>query len=376
MTSWTKSTLLPFSMTPQAFYSSSRKGTAKLTYATQYHYSAYYICIQALQQKPAPARHQTNCLRSAFKEAGEHFSGISSVPPLGQTLCMMLHKRFIFCREVETHLSKCFLSLVKWFGEWVTGDEKLFEFTGDSGWARIKYDKFGLWNYELCGRLSNNSTILLSVHSHSVSAGLGESVPSSDVLAEWGAAIKKPGVRTTTILVADSYYLDQMGRHLLLELDIPYLCAIQACCFPSLVAEAKKKVSRPGKTAILYNEWTNEYFCHHYYAETRIGRKYVLTNMFELGVGNTSSNFVPGCDHFSKTFNLCDHFNFELFGKTFPHRPSSDGLSLHDFLFSSTLLNIYHIWCYVWKHPLQSKSYSDTLLVLADVVHMHGVALM
>jgi hypothetical protein len=70
-----------------------------------------------------------------------------------------------------------------------------------------------------------------------------------------------------TILVADSYYLDQTGHYFLDELEVYYLCAVQACHFSRLVEIAKEHCKKPGKTTILHNEDSNETFIQFWYPD-------------------------------------------------------------------------------------------------------------
>jgi len=57
---------------------------------------------------------------------------------MGQTLFMLLHKKFLFYPDIKAELSENYQSIVKFLGYWVTGDEKLFKFQGVSGMAEDK----------------------------------------------------------------------------------------------------------------------------------------------------------------------------------------------------------------------------------------------
>jgi hypothetical protein len=57
----------------------------------------------------------------------------------------------------------------------VSGDEKLFHFTGLSGNVRLvisKPDRIGFWIYELCGRFANGWPFLLDVFMHNSLEGI------------------------------------------------------------------------------------------------------------------------------------------------------------------------------------------------------------
>jgi hypothetical protein len=360
---------------PNAFYSSSRKGTVHPSYGNTYRYFAHYIRVQALQRKPTETQRENNALRHRFAEDQKHFTEIAPEhKPLGQTLLLLFHHQLLLNSDHKTYLSNRYNSMVKWYGHWVAGDEKLFEYSGASGFLRMKKDKIGLWNYELCGRLSNNLPVLLYVQSHRACKSLNESVPTVGIVSDWIGVLQDAEEPQETILVMDCYYLDQSGRHFVLNAGIPYLAGLQACRFKSLADKAGMAVSKPGKTAILCNDDTGETFCHHWYADGALGKKYVFSNCLERKVGFTPKAWVPGCDDFSVMFNTCDHFNRALHDKSFPHCPASDSAAQHDFLFSTLLLNIYHIYIYLHDLDPATASYRDLMSTLADTLYIYGVA--
>jgi hypothetical protein len=132
------------------------------------------------------------------------------------------------------------------------------------------------------------------------------------------------------MLVADSYYLDETSCYHLLELDIGFICAVQACYFEELVKLVAPIVKKLDKSTILMNEESGETFVHHWYKESKLGKKYVLTNILQRTAGNTPKAIVPGCDDYSLAFPTCDHYNRMLCDRTFSHCPSSDSLTLYD----------------------------------------------
>jgi hypothetical protein len=254
---------------------------------------------------------------------------------------MLLHKKFLFYPDIKAELSENYQSIIKFLGYWVAGDEKLFKFQGVSGWQRMKHDSIGLWTYELCGRLPGGLGFLIHTYSHSVSAAMGDSIPTAEVMKKWGSIISDlKAIAHNTLLVSDSYYLDQTGQYWLEELEIFYLCAVQDCRFPGLAEMAKQHCKQPGKTAIFHNEPSNESFILHWYPDGHLRKKYIFTNCLTRENRNTQKAWVPGCDDYSLMFNVCDHFNHTLHEKTFPHHPSSDLTALHDFHFSCLLLNV------------------------------------
>jgi hypothetical protein len=169
--------------------------------------------------------------------------------------------------------------------------------------------------------------------------------------------------------VADSYYLDQVSFMLLQNLKVDYICAVQACRFENLAKKAREHAKKPGKTALLYNADEHETFCHHWYADSRIGKKYVMSNCLIPQIGSTPKKWIPGCDDFTTFFNYCDHFNNGLVDKLFPHRSSSDAHALHDFHFSSLLLQVYYVHLTLNHLEKETVSYYDTMVSLADQLY-------
>ena len=49
-------------------------------------------------------------------------------------------------------------------------------------------------------------------------------------------------------------------------------------------------------------------------------------------------------DEYAVGFSGCDKFNRSLHGKTWPYRISTDIGAAFDYLFTSTLINTYHLW--------------------------------
>jgi hypothetical protein len=364
------------SFNPHAFYSSSRRVTLEKNYSIIYKYLAHYIRIQGLQRTPTRSQPERNALRHRFAEDQAHFQALhpNSIP-LGLSLLTLLHANLLLSKETESYLSSRYQSIVARTGQALAGDEKLFEFRGKSGWQRMKHDKLGLWSYQCCGMLSTGLPYLVHVRSHSVDSGLGETVPTVEVMQAWGEVIKQLQGRCNTLLVADSYYLDQTSFMLLRNLEVPYICAVQACRFQYLADEVRKHAKKPGKTALLYNADEHETFCHHWYADSRIGKKYVMANCLVPQMGVTPKKWVPGCDDFTEFFNYCDHFNNGLVDKLFPHRSSSDSLALHDFHFSSLLLQTYYTYLTLNHLSQETVSYQNAMVNLADQLYEYGLVM-
>lgn len=270
-------------------------------------------------------------------------------------------------------------------GQFVSGDEKLFRWTGESEWVRYcpgKDDETGIWNYELCGRLPNKKSYLLYVRSHSAETSTGGGVQCASVMRDWTEIVREKSSQESTILTADSYYLDATSRNYMLDLaeehggSIPYLCAVQPCRFPIPATRANNMAHHAGSTAILYCEGLHEMFVTHWYPPP-LSRKYVLTNAFtaEDSYPRTPTIFIPGTDHFSLMFNLCDKFNRSIHGKTWPYRCLTAAQQQYNFLLSCVLLNCYHVYLYQHNLTYATLSYKDFAISLADELFFYACGL-
>lgn len=368
---------------PGAFATKQRKGTLKLSLGLIYKALASFIRIQGLQHKPKESEKKRDKLRGEYKLVGEYFKEVfPEEAVLGVHTLELLYKRLALSKEDEKYLSKQYLLIVSKLGQWVAGDEKLFRWSGESGYVRFcpnKPDALGIWNYELCGMLDNGEPFLLYTRSHTCDTQLGESIPCAEVMQQWGEIVKTKGhmeLEGRTILVADAYYLDNVGREILLGQGVSFLCGVQACRFDAFVEQSKKEVRHTGDIALLYKSETKEMFVHRWYADKRIGQKFVFTNAYTKQRGNTVRSYVPGCDDFSLMFNVCDHFNRDLHDKTWPFRCPSDLIQLHNFLFSCLLLNVLNVYTSCEEIDPSTVSYQDQMLELADELYTYACTLL
>lgn len=340
---------------------------------------AIYIRVQALQNKPTESDKKKRPQTDNFVEAISHFKLLDdSVQPPGKHLVELLHSKFHLTPEEEVVLSKNYQSLVVKIGQWAAGDEKLFHWTGESSWLRMcpnKDDYIGLWFYMLAIRLLNGLSILIYTKSHTVETSLGGTIHCATVVSEWADVVKAKTVDNKTLLVADSYYLDRLGWQILQNKKIPYICAIQQCRFQELADKAKTKSKHEGDTAMMYNEKTKDMLVTHWYAEAKIGRKFVMSNAYTKTAGNTRKGFVPGCDDFSLMFNTCDHFNREMHDKTWPHRCSTAPHQLHNYHMTCMLLNTYNIWLDKKKIAVNDLSFKEFGVQLANELYLYSLSI-
>eukprot|EP01039_Chlorochromonas_danica_P011655 gene11655-13071_t len=119
---------------------------------------AVKVRLFGLHHVPLEHEEHGRPLREDITEAIHHFkeSFPNVDPPPGILITELLMSRFLVSKEYYDQLSQNFQSIVRQVGEFVAGDEKLFEYKGESGDVRKvpnKPARIGLWFYELTGLL-------------------------------------------------------------------------------------------------------------------------------------------------------------------------------------------------------------------------------
>jgi hypothetical protein len=334
------------------------------------------IRVHALQDKPSESNRIRYPQKESFVEALNHFKDLNKdVDPPGLNTIEQLFRSFLISPGEESILNEQYVSIVRHLGQWVAGDEKLFHWTGESSWLRLcpnKDDYIGFWFYMLCGRLASGKSVLLHTKSHTCDTVFGGGINCSTVMAEWAEVIDTKTTDGKTLLVADSYYLDHAGWEILTEASVPFICGVQPCRFPVLSEKVMRKSKHEGKTALMYNEKTQDMFVTHWYSDSKIGRKFVLSNAYSKCKGNTRKAFVPGCDDFSLMFNTCDHFNRSMNDKTWPHRCGSTQAQLHNYYLTCMLINTMNIFCDFYGLSENDVTFQDFGVQLADELYEYS----
>ena len=98
-----------------------------------YKYFAVYIPIQGIYKVPVLCQRNGRPLRSSIDEARNYFRSIypDDPPPCGKVL-ERLFTHILISRKFYERLSTRFQGLMRSLGSSVSGDEKLFHFTGNS----------------------------------------------------------------------------------------------------------------------------------------------------------------------------------------------------------------------------------------------------
>jgi hypothetical protein len=137
---------------------------------------------------------------SAFKAASTTLKEWNKTVPSGWVMRRMSRHVFIRCDTAEEKiLSENFYDAILSFGDSFSGDEKLFCYTGRSGYVRKfpnKPARIGLWHYQGCIILRSGKPYLVYTRMH---AGLPEKktvVKCHSIVKDWGELIKKNDLQT------------------------------------------------------------------------------------------------------------------------------------------------------------------------------------
>ena len=84
---------------------------------------------------------------------------------------------------------------------------------------------------------------------HDSISDIEETTPVSDVVAHWGRIIHSfnVGRMPNTVVVFDSYYLDEAGRQKLRVKNVKFISAVNSQRFPTLSASVRHGVDRRGQ---------------------------------------------------------------------------------------------------------------------------------
>ena len=135
-------------------------------------------------------------------------------------------------------VSKRMANIFTKLGDQVSGDEKLFPYTGFSKNVRkvpSKPSRVGLWMYQACVPLKCGLPCLVYTRMHVSDKELGTAVKCHDIIKEWGEMIMEINEDKHTTLFMGSYYLQKESRAWLKEMGINYVACIHSGIFGVLV---------------------------------------------------------------------------------------------------------------------------------------------
>jgi hypothetical protein len=245
--------------------------------------------------------------------------------------------------QISENLGKLFST----FGDAVSGDEKLFHYTGASGYVHLvvsKPGRLGLWMFQLAVSLACGLPCLVYTKMHESCMENGRTFLCTDTVKDWGNMIVDRLQCKETTLYMDSYYLTHEGRKWLKAKRVQYIASLNRGQFVTIVSMLDRKIDKSGTFVMAHNNKTKESAVFSWSTNKRLGKKFVLGTGFEKKRKDAESGGIPMYDHYKMGFSHCNKFNKALHGKTWPYKLQGEQRIASDYLFTCVLINVYHLW--------------------------------
>ena len=348
-----------------------------------YEVLAYRIFIQGRQERPSEADPDRHFLELQFKRANAHFVAFHGKD--ANTIGYDKARRFngAFCVKVGSNLEMVLVQNFRvpfvHYGANVAADEKVFEFnSAKSGMLRVipaKSQK-GLWNSTLCATLPSGLSYLIDSLCATEIADMDEHTTMMVTFERQIAVLRsKPLERGEFSCVTyDSYYGTVEALQYLRGLQQPFIWAVNPQRILPLVDLISDRVRESGQMAFAVRELDfarqrPELLSCFWSKDSKKGKRYTITNYLKKVDHKRRGGYIPGFMEYEETFAACDKFNRRLHDKSWPHRYAAGVYSVeilagHDFLFTSALVNMHHLWKTIdWKNrkSLSFKAFTQQL---------------
>ena len=247
----------------------------------------------------------------------------------------------------EFQLSENWNKAFRTFGDYASGDEKLFRYTGYSGFVRLVKSKpagLGLWHFQLCIRLGNGKPFCVFSCMHSSLDDNGRTMKCIDVVKEWANLVRERSGAVPCMLFMDSYYLTNDGRVMMRSMKVPYSASLNRGRFSTICNALGPKLVKSGTHVTAWNKRTKEAVTYKWSEDVNIGKKFVLGLGYEKREKKKGDDICAVYDHYKVGFYLCNGFNQVMHGKTWPCKSKGDLNSGFNYLYTTTLLNTHHLW--------------------------------
>jgi hypothetical protein len=392
-------------MPAESFYFKSHKKSFLLTQRKQIIYLCVYFRMCALHKGPSLNAPGENGYADSISEAMKHFTSIhhtdsffsvkekKGMGGIGIDILQRLITHCLIRPEHYALVSKKFQSIVERLGRYVAGDEKLWFFSGDNEVVRSvpsKPDQLGLWMYQLCCRLENDSVILLYFRMHDNRAK--STIPTLEICTQWRDVIYNIGKHLVaggnpnihTMIAMDSYYSNKGTHAMFTEAGIVHTSSVKATNFKDLVSFVlpvgyTDRGAKTGDTHSIYNPTTKENFTHHFDTQKGIGQKFNISWGFDSvtapAIVAKHSSMPPCYEYYKFMFGDCDVINGFLKRGKFPHKRggrNNTGMegAHHDFVMTCVMQNMYHVFMYLTNQTMNQLNLRDFLIELTDSVFL------
>ena len=170
---------------------------------------AIYCHVQGKYVKPNKTTKCQRPLETAVNEARKVFQDQFPTSQIPNTKCILkLFTYFLLnFKWYEKIFDNC-QGILRHIGDYVAGDEKLYHYTGETGYIMKVPSKpapIGLWIYQLVCELENRLPFLIHFRMMASQSSRSESAPVDEAVADWIRVVNnfphKPA-----LVVFDSYY--------------------------------------------------------------------------------------------------------------------------------------------------------------------------
>lgn len=241
-------------------------------------------------------------------------------------------------------------ALISDTGRIVCFDEKHKECRDNHYHARWAKNKYGHWISEssILAPTTGLPYIIRLMPTTSIDNRNVEDEPYNNKLVSELIEDAYTDVNDHSILVADGYYPDRLGRRFCRSNEKLYLFKASKKRFAELFAEAKKHIDEKNHDdfVVLYSEETKEHFMYYIsYQHSKVKEKGILTNAFE-NVKAPTKYLAPNTIKiaYRTYFNFNDRFNHYLGDRYWPYKRNHWQANYDDFFFAVVQMNVFTLY--------------------------------
>ena len=218
----------------------------------------YAACLHLRAAQPHVNKGKLqNVFREVYKTTISHLGNKGC---LGVNKLSYLRKLFKISPAVARgKLSKAFRLLV-YLGDSVCLDEKMKKWRGRSPYIKKvlakKNDPVGHWTTQLCANLnSTNTPIIIGLYPFAGKLDNNHPLETRSDIWEWVLQLLQLGKREKVlpVICADSFYLDNTARNMLLDNNVIYHCSVKKTWFTSISSHLEGKTKDMGTWAAMEN---------------------------------------------------------------------------------------------------------------------------
>jgi hypothetical protein len=266
-----------------------------------------------------------------------------------------------------------------YLGDSVCLDEKQKKWRGRSQYIKKvlakKNDPVGHWTTQLCANLSStNEPLIIGLYPFAGELESNKALETRSEIWTWLLELLKLGKREKELPVvcADSFYLDNTARNLLLDNNVLYHCSVKKNWFSNISLHLESIVKDMGSWAAMENTLTGEVATFTWSGEQDIGKKFLISTLLKKQPGKQQKHNPPGWDAYKYMFNGCDKYNTQISKFMWPYRLTHWTAHFDDIFQVHVALNTVAIWREL--HPdCDCGTTTSILLQLATELHQRCV---